>query len=439
MVATEMLVAAAVKQVARKITDVVGIAEGEVKLCCSFSDDLENIKDTLVYLESLLKNAENNSFGTDRANLRHWLGQIKSLAYDIEDIVEGYYSSKEEFEGSGYAQKVKMVHNMKSKRELLQRQRLPAEYHFISHINSAVNFEEKQTTSFRNKDIKIVGRDEDFEHLMSMLMQRNEQEISIIPIVGPVGLGKTSLAQLVFNDSRTKSFSFRIWVHVSMGNINIEKVGRDIILQTTERMEGNMPLQSIKNAIKDILNKHRCFIVIDSLWGKDEEVNELKQMLMTGAAAVHHLPLLITKEQRKFPFVATPSAFHGDDPPEPTANNNNATEIKQWKINDGKVMSAIVNSIKQSMIMSLRPFKTTKPMWDYLQQRYVKESGALLHTLMQKIHLIEQHDMTIDDYNSAFERLTGPLVSMVPQCPANACITYKFLEQFFTYRFIMGV
>jgi hypothetical protein len=106
MVGPEMLVATAVNQVARKINEVVGLAQGEVKLCCSFSDDLESIKDTLVYMEGLLKNAENNSFGSERANLRHWLGQIKSLAYNIEDIVDGYYSSKEQYEGSSYAQKV---------------------------------------------------------------------------------------------------------------------------------------------------------------------------------------------------------------------------------------------------------------------------------------------------------------------------------------------
>ncbi|TVU00842.1 hypothetical protein EJB05_53690 [Eragrostis curvula] len=295
MVGHEMLVAAAVNQVARKINDVIGIAQGDVKLCCSFSDDLESIKDTLVYLEDLLKNAENNSFGSERANLRHWLGQIKSLAYDIEDIVDGYYSSKEEFEGSTYIQKgslfcslsnpvlskVGMIYKMKSKRELLQtRQHLPTQYHFISHINSVVNFNERQTTSYRNNDITIVGRDRDLEHLMDMLLQINV--LSIISIVGPVGLGKTSLAQLIYNDARAEKFSFRIWVHVSMGNVNLEKIGRDIVSQTTERIEGNMQMQSIKKAVQDILNKHNCLVVLDSLWGKDEEVNELRQMLLTG-------------------------------------------------------------------------------------------------------------------------------------------------------------
>uniref|UniRef100_A0A804Q9E3 Uncharacterized protein n=1 Tax=Zea mays TaxID=4577 RepID=A0A804Q9E3_MAIZE len=297
MVGPEMLVAATVNQVVRKINEIIGVAQGETKLCCSFSDDLEGIKDTLVYLEGLLKNAESNSFGSDRANLRHWLGQIKSLAYDIEDIVDGYYSSKEQYEGSNYAQKgsllcslsnpmlskVSMVHKMKSKRELLQtRQNLPTQYHFISHINSVVNYDEKQTTSYRNCDIRIVGRGPDLEHLMYMLMQINLKELTIISIVGPVGLGKTTLAQLIFNDARAETFRFRIWVHVSMGNVSLQKIGRDIVLQTTEKIEGNMQMQSIKNVVQDILNKYSCLIVLDSLWGKDEEVNELKQMLLTG-------------------------------------------------------------------------------------------------------------------------------------------------------------
>jgi hypothetical protein len=124
--------------------------------------------------------------------------------------------------------------------------------------------------------------------------------------------------------------------------------------------------------------------------------------------------------------------FHlTDDPPAVTPNNSNASEIKTWNINDGKVMAAIVNSVKQSIIMTLSPFKTAKPMWSYLHKRYVQDSGALLHTLMQKVHLIVEY--------SAFDRLVGHLISMVghlismvPQCTTDECPAYKFIEKFFT-------
>jgi len=126
-----------------------------------------------------------------------------------------------------------------------------------------------------------------------------------------------------------------------------------------------------------------------------------------------------------------------DDPPK--SDGNNASIITTWQINDGKVMAAMVNSIKQSMIMSLRKFKTAKQIWSALKQRYVQDSGALLHNLMQQIHVIEQGDMSIDDYYSAYDRLMGSLTSMVNECTAADCPAHKFIERFLTYRFVMGV
>ncbi|EAY73732.1 hypothetical protein OsI_01607 [Oryza sativa Indica Group] len=137
-------------------------------------------------------------------------------------------------------------------------------------------------------------------------------------------------------------------------------------------------------------------------------------------------------------------AFHfTDDPPMPKTgdktNDTNAAEIKSWKINDGKVMAAIVNSVKHSLIVSLSKFQTAKAIWGSLKQRYVQDSGALLHTLMQQTHAIEQNDMSIDEYYSAFDRLMGSLTSMVPACTTAACPAHQFLEKFLTYRFVMGV
>jgi hypothetical protein len=58
---------------------------------------------------------------------------------------------------------------------------------------------------------------------------------------------------------------------------------------------------------------------------------------------------------------------------------------------------------------------------------------------MQQTHVIEQNDMSIDEYYSVFDRLMGSLTSMVPECSAAPCPAHKFIEKFFTYRFVMGV
>jgi hypothetical protein len=47
--------------------------------------------------------------------------------------------------------------------------------------------------------------------------------------------------------------------------------------------------------------------------------------------------------------------------------------------------------------------------------------------------------MSIDEYYYAFDRLMGPLISMVPQCTTDEYPAYKFIEKFFTHRFVMGL
>jgi hypothetical protein len=129
-----------------------------------------------------------------------------------------------------------------------------------------------------------------------------------------------------------------------------------------------------------------------------------------------------------------------DNPPTDGSKGGcDAQAVKAWYTDDGKVMSAIVTSMNQSLIMTLENHRTAKEMWDYLQKHYVQDSGALLYTLMQQIHTLEQNDMSIDEYYFAFDRLMGPLISMVPQCTIAKCTTQQFIEKFFTCRFVMGV
>jgi hypothetical protein len=75
--------------------------------------------------------------------------------------------------------------------------------------------------------------------------------------------------------------------------------------------------------------------------------------------------------------------FHLTEAPLVLADDrSNVAAIRTWQINDGKVMVAMVNSAKPSVIMSLSKFTTAKDIWSHLKERFVQDSGALLHTLM---------------------------------------------------------
>jgi len=106
-------------------------------------------------------------------------------------------------------------------------------------------------------------------------------------------------------------------------------------------------------------------------------------------AQINTIVINITLDGQNYPewafCVETALRGHGlyfhltNDPPVLASDGKNATEINTWQINDGKVMAAMVNSVKQSMIMSLSKFKTAKAIWSSLKQRYVQDSGARLH------------------------------------------------------------
>ncbi|KAG8372202.1 hypothetical protein BUALT_Bualt12G0042000 [Buddleja alternifolia] len=74
--------------------------------------------------------------------------------------------------------------------------------------------EESPSTSLLPDEGIIVGRQQDKEMVIKLLGEKHD-DVSIIPLVGIGGIGKTALAQLVLNDSEScKDFEKKIWVSV---------------------------------------------------------------------------------------------------------------------------------------------------------------------------------------------------------------------------------
>jgi len=103
-------------------------------------------------------------------------------------------------------------------------------------------------------------------------MDNDESETVIVPIYGLGGMGKSTLAQLVYNDDKFKNYDHRVWVYVSQ-DYNLLKVGISIIsqLKTEGRENGDYQsrgLQVIKKCLDDLLRGKKVLIVLDDLWEK---------------------------------------------------------------------------------------------------------------------------------------------------------------------------
>ena len=115
-----------------------------------------------------------------------------------------------------------------------------------------------------------------------MKLLQEDCKHAIIPIYGFGGLGKTTLAQMVFDDSTTKrDFDICVWVYVSTKFSN-EKIGRSIISQVDE--QGNQyDLPSVQKRVEMILSGKKYLVVLDDLWEENtSNLNQLKAMLKGG-------------------------------------------------------------------------------------------------------------------------------------------------------------
>jgi len=138
-------------------------------------------------------------------------------------------------------------------------------------------FTDRETTSMINK-ADIVGRDKERKRVVALLSASNNKEgAAILPIFGLGGIGKTTLAQLVFSDIHFKDYDHRVWVYVSQV-LDMKRVGNTIISQVLKegRHDGDN-MEFINRHIRELLDDRKTLIIRDDLWETDDsQLNKLK-------------------------------------------------------------------------------------------------------------------------------------------------------------------
>ncbi|KAK4485100.1 hypothetical protein RD792_007709 [Penstemon davidsonii] len=146
----------------------------------------------------------------------------------------------------------------------------------------------RQTCSVLNESHPVFGRNEEKEKIVDILVNQmsERKELSVLPIIGIGGLGKTTLAQLVFNDERVADhFEIKLWVCVS-DEFDIITLIKAIL----EFASGNgsasnsLHLDTLRRRLSELLNQKRYLLVLDDVWNEDqEEWSLLKSYLACGS------------------------------------------------------------------------------------------------------------------------------------------------------------
>lgn len=149
-------------------------------------------------------------------------------------------------------------------------------------------------------DNVIYGRDVDKEIIFDWLTsdaENNNDQLSIISIVGMGGMGKTTLAQHLYNDPKMDGkFDVKAWVSVSQ-EFDVFKVTRAILEGITGSTNDSRDLDMLQVTLKEKLTGKRFLLVLDDIWNeKRDQWEALHTPLNYGAKGSK---ILVTTRSKK--------------------------------------------------------------------------------------------------------------------------------------------
>ncbi|KAJ6370862.1 hypothetical protein OIU77_001383 [Salix suchowensis] len=291
----EAIVSALVSEITRILSSSIlrerGLAE-------SLETDLENLERSLRTTQAVLQDAEVKQWKNKA--IKVWLGHLKDAAYDGDDLLDEFaieaqwHQQPRDFKNrvrslfsinhNPLVFRQRMVHKLKSVREKLDAISMERQEF---RLEEAVEIEAessdwRQTWSWVNES-EVYGRGREKEYVINMLLTSSD-DLSIHAICGMGGLGKTTIAQLVYNDGRIEGhFDLRIWVCVSV-DFSIRRLITAIIESIQRTSPNFQQLDALLRCLQETLGGKKFLLILDDVWEDDhDDWSKLKDALSCGA------------------------------------------------------------------------------------------------------------------------------------------------------------
>ncbi|GKV12644.1 hypothetical protein SLEP1_g23766 [Rubroshorea leprosula] len=313
-----------------------------------FLSQLNMWKNLLPKINALLHDAQQSH--TDSRALKLWLSDLKDLAYDAEDIIDEIDTEVQRRRLLGHTQfgttsKVRFLFppccaglnssGIKFSGRLgSEMEAITARFQETLRQKKILNLVERggqgrlktkmerlRSTSSLVDESRVFGREQDKKVILERLM---DGKTGVISMVGMGGVGKTTLAQSVYNDDKIENiFELRVWVCVST-EFDVIRVTRTLLQgitsgDTSESLLRGVTLESLlpgftaeslprgvtlerllrgftsgsvnfmdfnllQVKLKEMLSGKKFLIVLDDVWNENYEQWEvLRTPFMAGA------------------------------------------------------------------------------------------------------------------------------------------------------------
>lgn len=269
---------------------------------------LAKLKSNLLVIHAVLNHAEEKQ--VQDSNVKAWLEDVRVAAYDTEDILGDIANDALESQNSKYKVcnseikeaidfKMKDIGNtlnpfgerieskMKKIIDTLEDIAKQKEILRLREDSGGIKsgFDRLPTTPMLGDESHVYGREADKKEIISLLkLGENDKEVSVIPIVGMGGIGKTTLAQLVCNDANVSShFNLKAWACVS-DVFDVQRITKTLVESATKASCSINNFELLQEELRKRLKGRKFLFVLDDVWNeKYESWDTLKVPFEVGA------------------------------------------------------------------------------------------------------------------------------------------------------------
>ncbi|RYR70738.1 hypothetical protein Ahy_A02g005050 isoform C [Arachis hypogaea] len=240
---------------------------------------LQKLKTILNVVEAVLNDAEKKQI-TDSA-VKRWLEDLQDAIYDADDLLDEV-ATKAATQKNPPGNFLSRFLNLQDREMVTRIEDIIVKLEEIAKHKDILRLEKITaknmsgripSTSLVKKSDIFVGRDKERHTIMKLLLDdANDGELSVIPIVGMGGIGKTTLAKLVYNDDKVKQkfHVFKAWVCVGEEEFDVLKVTKALIEKICSPCYSN-DLDTAQNHLKNALAGKNFLVVLDDVWSSNRE------------------------------------------------------------------------------------------------------------------------------------------------------------------------
>ncbi|CAO2839061.1 unnamed protein product [Amaranthus hypochondriacus] len=269
-----------------------------------YQSKLDELQSTINIINSVLRKAQSAQELPD--DVQGWIEDLKDVVFEAEDLLDEFVTLAEQnkhLKADGtLSKKMKrflsrsnpwlVAYKLSKGVEKIRKKLEAIAYNkqFMMEFNyEPIKFRKPETCSYVDV-VEIVGREGDLEHIVGKLLDSEVQtDLSFLSIVGMGGLGKTALAQLVYNDQRVeKAFNLRLWHCVSddpdQKQLDIIGIlGAILALCTNQKCTDQSSLQIVQSRLQQELSNKQYLLVLDDVWTENRnQWIELVRLLKVG-------------------------------------------------------------------------------------------------------------------------------------------------------------